>query len=395
MTTATGFVWHQLYGWHDTGLQFQLPSGGSPVQPLPNGESPESKVRLASLVEATGLGDRMERVRPMTATDEDILRVHTRAYLDLLKRESLAPKGGDAGDGVTPFGHGGLEIARLSAGGAMALVGAVMDGRVRNGYALVRPPGHHALPAEGMGFCMLANIAIAIRWARANLGLGRVAVVDWDVHHGNGTQAIFWDDPDTLTVSLHQDNLYPFGSGTQDERGGRTAPNSALNIPLPAGSGNGAYVAAMERAVVPALHAFRPDLVIVASGFDGSFTDPFGRMMITTTGYRTMTRLLMDAADELCEGRLAMVHEGGYSALYVPYCGLAVLETMSGIATGVTMPWDPDWERLPDQQVTDRQAMIIERAARQAGEIAGSARIPAGTAAGAAGAQTAQRGGRL
>lgn len=384
----TGYVWHERFGWHDTGLQFQLPTGGRPVQPLANGESPESKTRLASMIAATGLADHLVRLRVEPATREDVLRVHTPTYLAHLELASLAPKGGDAGDGVTPFGHGGLEIALLSAGGAMAMVGAALDGRIRNGYALVRPPGHHALPETGMGFCMLANTAIAIRWARAVKGLGRVAVVDWDVHHGNGTQAIFWDDPDTLTISLHQDNLYPFGSGTQDETGGPGARGSALNIPLPAGSGNGAYQAAMEQAVIPALKAFRPELVIVASGFDGSFTDPFGRMMITTGGYRAMTAALMAAAEELCDGRLVMVHEGGYSALYVPYCGLAVLETLSGESTGVVMPWDEDWERLPDQQITDRQAAVIARAARAAAAVAG----PGRAAAGAAGQPSGRRG---
>jgi acetoin utilization deacetylase AcuC-like enzyme len=369
---TTGYVWLQQYAWHDTGTQHILGAGRT-QHPLPHFESPDSKSRLASLVEATGLGDHLDRLPVTPVTDEDVLRVHTAGYLARLRRDSLAPKGGDAGDDSTPFGHGGLEIARLAAGGAAAIVDAALTGRVVNGYALVRPPGHHAVADAGMGFCLLANIAIAIRRARAALGVERVAVVDWDVHHGNGTQALFWEDPATLAISLHQDNLYPFGSGTLEQRGGGAGFGTTLNVPLPAGSGNGAYEAAIRGVVTPALHRFRPELIIVASGFDGSFLDPFGRMMITTSGYRAMTRQLMAAAEELCGGRLVMVHEGGYNTLYVPYCGLAVIETLAGVDTGVAFAWDEDWDRLPDQALQPRQAAVIAQAAAQAAEVPATA----------------------
>ena len=375
----TGYVWHQKYAWHDTGVQHMLgASGGArgPQHPLLHGESPDSKARLASVVEASGLIDHLVRLPVASATDEDVLRVHTPAHLARMRHESLQPKGGDAGDGSSPFGYGALEIALLSAGGAKAIVGAALEGRITNGYALIRPPGHHAVAETGMGFCMFSNIGIAIRWARERFGIGRIAVVDWDVHHGNGTQAVFYNDPETLAISLHQDSLYPFGSGLLDERGAGAGLGTTINIPLPSGSGNGAYIAAIEQAVVPALRAFRPELVIVASGFDGSFMDPFGRMMITTIGYRTMTQRLMEAADELCGGRLVMVHEGGYSSLYVPYCGVAVIETLAGVKTGIEMPWDDDWVRLPDQAVTDRQAAVIARAGGFAAELAAISGVP-------------------
>ncbi len=360
---ATGYIWHQKFAWHDTGLQHILAASGQPQHPLAHGESPESKARLASLVEASGLIEHLVRIPVQPATDEDVLRVHTPEYLARLRLESLQPKGGDAGDGFSPFGHGALEIALLSVGGTMAVIGAALEGRVSNGYALVRPPGHHAVAATGMGFCMLSNIGIAVRWARERHGLGRVAIVDWDVHHGNGTQEIFYEDPETLTISIHQDSLYPFGSGLLEERGAGAGEGTTINVPLPSGSGNGAYIEAIERVAVPAVQAFRPELVIVASGFDGSFLDPFGRMLVTTYGYRTMTRLLMDAAAEVCAGRLVMVHEGGYSSLYVPYCGIAVIETLAGVSTGIAMPWDDEWNSLPDQAVTDHQAAVVGRAA--------------------------------
>jgi acetoin utilization deacetylase AcuC-like enzyme len=366
---ATGYVWLQEYAWHDTGLQHVLGTTGRPDHPLQNQESPESKSRLASLVEASGLIDHLVRLAVEPASDEDVLRVHTPGHLARLRRESLEPKGGDAGDGISPFGHGGLEIALLAAGGAMAAVGAALERRITNGYALIRPPGHHAISSTGMGFCMLSNIGIAIRWARERHGVDRVAIVDWDVHHGNGTQEIFYEDPATLTISLHQDNLYPFGSGTLEERGAGAAEGYAINVPLPAGSGNGAYLEALRRVVAPALRAFHPEIILVASGFDSSILDPFGRMMVTATGYRAMTLLLMELADELCDGRLVMIHEGGYSPLYVPFCGVAVIETLAGVETGIEMPWDDEWNRLPDQAISGRQAEIIDRAALLAGSL--------------------------
>ena len=369
---VTGYVWHQKYGWHDTGLQHILGTDGRPQHPLLHTEGPESKVRLASMVEASGLIDHLRRLPVEPATDEDVLRVHTPEHLSRLRVESLLPKGGDAGDGFSPFGHGALEIALLSAGGAKAILGAALDGSITNGYALIRPPGHHAVASSGMGFCMLSNIGIAIRWARQRHGLGRIAVVDWDVHHGNGTQDIFSADPETLTISLHQDNLYPFGSGTLEERGTGDGLGSVINVPLPSGSGNGAYLETLRQVVAPALRAFRPDIILVASGFDASFMDPLGRMMITTTGYRAMTAFMLELADEVCGGRLVMVHEGGYSPLYVPYCGLAVIETLAGVDTGIRMPWDDEWDRMPDQLLTDRQAAVIARAAALAGRVAGA-----------------------
>jgi acetoin utilization deacetylase AcuC-like enzyme len=158
-----------------------------------------------------------------------------------------------------------------------------------------------------------------------------------------------------------------------EERGRGAGLGYALNVPLPSGSGNGAYLEALRQVVAPALRAFEPAMMIVASGFDGSFMDPLGRMMVTTTGYRAMTRLLMELADEICGGRLVMVHEGGYSLLYVPFCGIAVIETLAGVETGIAMPWDDEWDRMPDQAVTDRQATVIARAAANAASLRNTA----------------------
>ena len=214
-----------------------------------------------------------------------------------------------------------------------------------------------------MGYCLFNNAGVAIRRARAERGLGRVAVVDWDVHHGNGTQEVFAADPETLTISLHQDGLFPWKSGGLEERGEGAGFGYAINVPLPAGSGNGAYVEAFDRVVAPALRAFRPELIWVASGFDASINDPLGRMIVTLAGYRAMTERLLELADELCGGRLAIVHEGGYSPFLVPYCGVTVIEALAGVSSGVVFPWEEVWADLPDQPLKPHQAEVIERAA--------------------------------
>lgn len=357
----TGYVWHERYAWHDTGTFAGLVPPGATVQPFQNFESPESKVRFHSLVEVSGLLSKLHRIEPRIASDEDILRVHTQEHLSYLSTQSEL-RIGDAGDGWSPFGHKGLDIARLAAGGTIAATEAVVGGHVRNAYALVRPPGHHAVRETGMGYCLLANIAIAIEWVRAHAGVGRVAVVDYDVHHGNGTQSVFYSDPDVLTISVHQDRLFPKDSGFVGETGEGPGKGSALNIPLPSGSGNGAYQAVFDNVVLPAIRAFKPDLIMVASGFDAAGFDPLGRMNVTAAGFRAITAQLVAIADELCDGRLVMSHEGGYSPVYVPYCGLAVLEALAGEETGVPDPFSFVLEDSPAQTLKNWEGEVIAEA---------------------------------
>ena len=359
----TGYVWHAQYGWHDTGTYAGLIPAGGYVQPYRNFESADTKTRMAELIEVSGFVDELIKVPARLASQEDLLRVHDREHVDRIRAASDAG-GGDAGDGGSPFGAGAFKIASLAAGGTIAATEAVLSGIARNAYALVRPPGHHALRGTGMGYCIFANIAIAIEWARANYAeIRRVAVVDYDVHHGNGTQSIYASDPTVLTISLHQDRLFPQDSGSLEERGAEGAVGSAINVPLPAGCGNGAYLAALEQVVIPALRRFEPDLVMVASGFDASANDPLGRMSVTASGFGAIARFLVDAAEELCDGRLVMSHEGGYSSVYVPFCGLAVLEALSGRKSGVGDPFGPIWDPSPQHQVTAAQADVIHRAA--------------------------------
>lgn len=375
---TTGYLYHELFGWHDTGTSAGV-FGADPavgLQPFIHFENADTKRRLHELVVVSELIEQLHRLKPIRASEEQILAVHARDYLERIKVDSASPRGGDAGDGHSPFGKGSYEIAALAAGGVITAVEAVVRGDVANSYALVRPPGHHARPTTGMGFCLFANVAIAVRHARSALGVGRVAVVDWDVHHGNGTQEIFYADPDVLTISLHQDNLFPPDSGAAAERGDGAGFGYAVNVPLPPGTGDGGYLYAMDQAVVPALRAFEPELILVACGFDACTYDPLGHQMVTSDGYRQLTSRLMAVADEVCGGRITVAHEGGYSAVYVPFCGLAVIETLSG-AEPFGDPLLSSFARYAGRDLQPHQRAVIDHVASYAADIHPPAPTPA------------------
>jgi acetoin utilization deacetylase AcuC-like enzyme len=333
----TGFVYHELYQWHDTGNHAGFLYPGFPLQPGEHNENPETKRRFKNLLDVSGLAEQLINIKAREATDAEILRFHTPEYVERVREMSNA-YGGEAGE-LTQVGRGSFEIAKLAAGGLIEAANAVAKGSCQNAYALIRPPGHHADADKGRGFCIFGNIVIAALHCLEVLGMKKIAVVDWDVHHGNGTETAFWKDPRVLAISAHQDNWYPQGRGLVGDIGEGPGKGYTINVPLPAGSGVGAYEATFDRVVIPALKAYKPDMIFVASGFDASAFDPLGRMMMHSAGYASLTRKLMTVADQLCGGRIVMAHEGGYSPYYVPFCGLAVLETMSGIKTGVTDPY--------------------------------------------------------
>lgn len=354
---TTGWLWDERYAHHDT-RAWSLPW----VQPIENAENGETKRRFANLVALSGLERKLHRLEPRPATVAEIERVHDAAYVEWVLRVTESGWG-DIGDGETPYGPGSGQIALLAAGGAISVVDAVLDGAVSNAYALVRPPGHHAHPSGGMGYCLFNNIAVAVRHAQEKRGLRRIAIVDWDVHHGNGTETVFYEDPSVLTISLHEAENYPEGRGRRVDNGAGPGQGANVNVPLPSGSGRGAYVAAMERVVVPALERFRPELVVVASGLDAGAMDAQGRQALTSESYRILTRQLLATVDRLCSGRLVVIHEGGYDPLLSPFCGLAVLETLAGEQTEVVDPWSPSFERLPEQELLPHHAEAVDAAA--------------------------------
>jgi acetoin utilization deacetylase AcuC-like enzyme len=362
---ATGLVFHELYLWHDTGSAASVFTPGLTIEPDQHAENPATKRRLRSMLEVSGLSGRLVALPPRPATEDEIGRFHTRGHIERVKALS-ADRGGDAGV-MAPFGPGSFEIACLSAGGVISAVEAVLGASVANAYALVRPPGHHAEADRGLGFCIFGNVAIAIMHARAVAGVGRVATVDWDVHHGNGTQAAFYADPDVLTLSIHQDRLFPVKGGGVEERGEGRGVGANINVPLPPGCADAAYLHVFDRVVAPALRRFRPELLVVPCGFDASGVDPLGRMMVTSEGYRAMTGRMLALADELCGGRIVFVHEGGYAASHVPYCGLAVIEMLSGFRTGVEDPWLSVMTRWGGTELQPHQAEAVARAAEAAG----------------------------
>lgn len=361
MHHVTGLVYDPRYLEHDPGellIRYTDTYAYDEVEPHPSG--PVVARRTYKLLEAMGYLQELQPIDSRLGSTEEVELVHEQ---EMRRRvETTSRTGGDAGFGA-PIALGGEEIARLALGGSLAAVDAIATGDVRNAFGLIRPPGHHATMSESLGFCVYNNIAIAARYAQQMYGYDRIAIIDWDVHHGNGTQDIFWEDEDILFVSIHQDNLFPLDWGKVNDCGEGSGLGTTVNIPLPAGSGNAAYLAAMKEIVVPIVNQFAPDLILISAGQDASVQDPLGRMTVTVPAYREMTRMLRDAAEEICDGRLIALMEGGYSNSYAPYCTAAVIE---GLMTMPPMtipdPYSPRSEAQPfTQTVSLDQRAALDR----------------------------------
>jgi acetoin utilization deacetylase AcuC-like enzyme len=289
-----GYVLDEIFAQH------RAPSG--------HPERPARAEAVRDALLAAGIADRGRRVATRVASDEELARVHAGAYLDDLTKTVPGKTGWLDAD--TYYSPGTWDAARSAAGSTAQLVTDVLDGALGRGISVVRPPGHHATRDRAMGFCLLNNVAVAAAAARAR-GAARVAILDWDVHHGNGTQDIFWDDPSVLYLSVHQYPYYP-GSGAPTELGGAAARGATVNVGLPHGSGDADYAAVFDHVLVPALTKFRPDLLLVSAGFDAFQHDPLAGMRVTHDGFAAMAQRLRALADRICDGRIVAVLEGGY-----------------------------------------------------------------------------------
>ena len=287
---------------------------------------PERPARLDAVHEAiAACGAGLERIPARPATPDEILRVHSRAHLDLVAEAARrAPVHLDPDTFVSPASY---EVALLAAGAAIDLARRVAAGPRATGLAAVRPPGHHAEATRAMGFCLFNNAAIAARALQAEDGVERILILDWDVHHGNGTQHFFEDDPTVLYASTHQFPYYP-GTGAANEVGLGAGTGFTVNVPMPAGCGDAEYLGVFQRVIAPVTRAFRPELLLVSCGFDAHQDDPLAQMQLTGEGYRGMAALVRALADDLCGGRLALVLEGGYSASGLREGTAAVLEAL-------------------------------------------------------------------
>jgi acetoin utilization deacetylase AcuC-like enzyme len=286
---------------------------------------PERPERLAAV--AGAIAPRRDRLAPLaarSATDEELLAIHPAAHLRGI--EAAARRAPGRLDPDTYVSAASFEVARLAAGGAIECAQAVASGRAHAAFAAVRPPGHHAEAARAMGFCLFNNVAVAAQALRRE-GLGRVLILDWDVHHGNGTQHVFEEDPDVLYLSTHQFPFYP-GTGDFAEAGRGRGLGATVNVPLPPGCGDFEYSGALRRVLVPIARRFRPELLLVSCGFDAHRDDPLASMAVSGAGFAEMARIVRALADDLCGGRMVFVLEGGYAPSGLAEGTAAVLDVL-------------------------------------------------------------------
>ncbi|MYF98432.1 histone deacetylase [Candidatus Poribacteria bacterium] len=295
MPQKTAFVYHPDYLNHDTGP-------GHPERP------DRLRASLAALQQSE-VWEQLHYIDPTPATVEQIAYAHKPGYSEYIRQscEAEIPMAYD-----TPVGHESYDIALLSTGGVLCAAEAVATNQVKNAFAMVRPPGHHATPGQSMGFCLFNNIAVTARYLQREHGVGKVAIVDWDVHHGNGTQDIFYEDESVFFFSIHQSPLYP-GTGSKYEQGSGDAKGTTLNVPMSPGSGNDEYKAVFEDVLGPALQEFSPEFILISAGFDAHYLDPLSNTNITAEGFAMLTDLVLTIAEDTASDNVVSALEGGYS----------------------------------------------------------------------------------
>ncbi|HUN58782.1 MAG TPA: histone deacetylase [Candidatus Binataceae bacterium] len=312
---------------------------------------PERPERVEALIEmAEGLTrDRFKLYAPRAATLEELALCHRPEYVETVERTAAMER-----YDFDPDTHTCSDTwmtAALASGGVLTATEAVIDGEADNAFAVVRPPGHHALPGRAMGFCFFNNVAIGAKWLIERRGLSRVLILDWDVHHGNGTQEMFYSSPNVLYMSTHQSPFYP-GTGHLEETGTGAGHGHTVNLPLPAMFGDAEYLYGFDHLLIPIAREFNPEFVLISAGFDSHYRDPLGSMRVTEAGFAAMTQRLKRLANECCGGKLVAVLEGGYDLKALADSGRAVIEELGR---------DAD-ERIIKQEGPNRVAPIIQRA---------------------------------
>jgi acetoin utilization deacetylase AcuC-like enzyme len=295
--SAIGFVYDDEYLKHDTGP-----------------EHPERPERLRAIVRhlnQNGMLKNLRQLHPVSASLDWIQKAHAPSYIQMIERRCLAGETVlDSGD--THVCRESYGIALLAAGGVLRAVDEVIEGDAKRVFCAVRPPGHHAETHSVMGFCLFNNVAIGVRYAQQKYGIGRIAILDWDVHHGNGTQEIFWSDPSVLYISTHQYPLWP-GTGASNEVGEGAGEGYTLNCPMRPGSGEHEFLEAFHDRIMPALHKFRPELLMISAGFDAHRDDPLANIDLTEQSFAAMTQFSAEIASKYCDGKIVSVLEGGYN----------------------------------------------------------------------------------
>lgn len=289
-----GFVYDPIYLKHDTGQHV---------------EHAKRLEAIISHLEQSQLKQQLTLIKPRAASIEELSLVHHKQYISYIKE--VAQRGGGWLDADTVMSPDSYEVALYAAGGVIRATEAVINGEVDSVFALVRPPGHHATPQQAMGFCLFNNVAIATKYALAKYNLERIAIIDFDVHHGNGTQETFYDNSQVLYISTHQYPFYP-GTGSVGEIGSGGAEGTKVNIPLMAGCGNAEYLQVFEQIIVPVVERFKPYLILVSAGYDSHWADGIAMMQVSTAGFAQMVKIIKELASELCNGRLVFSLEGGY-----------------------------------------------------------------------------------
>lgn len=308
---ATAVVWDARYTYHEMGY----------LHP----ETPRRLLAVKEVLDGDGVGKEVARLEARGATEEELTAVHDENYIRRI--EGTAGLEHTALDPDTSANAYTWEAARFAAGGFIRCVEEVEAGRVRNAFAFVRPPGHHAERGHAMGFCIFNNVALGAEWLIRQKKAERVAIIDFDVHHGNGTQHAFSRRPDIFVASIHRFPFYP-GTGAADETGEGEGRGATLNIPLAAGSDDDAYKRALGDRIVPAVEKFEPQILLVSAGYDAHVQDPLGGMRVTTAGFRWMMETIVGLAREVCGGKVAVVLEGGYDLKALRDCVEAQLEVM-------------------------------------------------------------------